>query len=48
MTESGVQLLNATLRKNHNHQGRTAEELGLTYHQLRGQLRKYDLIGKRK
>lgn len=43
-----LQLLTSTLKKNHNHQGRTAEDLGLTYHQLRGLLRKYDLIGKRK
>lgn len=43
-----LQLLTSTLSKNHNHQGRTARELGLTYHQLRGLLRKYDLIGKRK
>ena len=42
-----LRLLTSTLNKNHNHQGRTARELGLTYHQLRGLLRKYDLIGKR-
>jgi len=42
-----LQLLTSTLRKNHNHQGRTAKELGLTYHQLRGLLRKYDLIKKK-
>lgn len=42
------QLLQQTLQKNLNHQGRTAEELGLTYHQLRGLLRKYDLSGKKK
>ncbi|MGD2132810.1 MAG: phage shock protein operon transcriptional activator [Maricaulaceae bacterium] len=29
------------------HQGRAAERLGLTYHQFRGLLRKYDLIKKR-
>ena len=43
----GRQLLTSTLKKNHDHQGRTAKELGLTYHQLRGLLRKYDLVGKR-
>lgn len=42
-----LQLLKTTLKKFHNHQGRTAEELGLTYHQLRGLLRKYGLTGKR-
>ena len=42
-----LNLLTSTLKKNHNHQGRTAKELGLTYHQLRGLLRKYDLIKKK-
>jgi psp operon transcriptional activator len=42
----GLQLLQSTLRKHYNHQGRTAKELGLTYHQLRGLLRKYKLIGR--
>lgn len=41
-----LQLLQSTLQKYHNHQGRTAKALGLTYHQLRGLLRKHDLIGK--
>lgn len=39
------QLLQSTLQKYHHHQGRTAQALGLTYHQLRGLLRKYRLIG---
>ena len=47
MEAFGQQLVQSALRDNHNHQGRTAEALGLTYHQLRGLLRKYDLIGKR-
>jgi len=41
-----LQLLQSTLQKYHNHQGRTARALGLTYHQLRGLLRKHELIGK--
>ena len=44
----GLELLQTTLDKYHHHQGRTAQALGLTYHQLRGLLRKYGLIGKRK
>jgi psp operon transcriptional activator len=44
----GRQLLETTMRRYHNHQGRTAQALGLTYHQLRGLLRKYNLIGKRR
>jgi psp operon transcriptional activator len=47
MEAYGRQLLQTALHKYHNHQGRTARALGLTYHQLRGLLRKYDLIGKR-
>ena len=47
MEAYGRQLLQAALHRYHNHQGRTARALGLTYHQLRGLLRKYDLIGKR-
>lgn len=43
-----LNLLKNTLNKNQNHQGRTADDLGLTYHQLRGLLRKYDLVGKQK
>ncbi len=35
--------LGAALARNHHHQRRTAEFLGLTYHQLRGYMRKYDL-----
>ncbi|MBF8269429.1 MAG: phage shock protein operon transcriptional activator [Gammaproteobacteria bacterium] len=48
MDTFGQQLLQTTLGKYHNHQGRTARALGLTYHQLRGLLRKYNLIGKRR
>jgi len=47
MDAHGLQLLKSTLGKFHNHQGRSAKALGLTYHQLRGLLRKYNLIGKR-
>ena len=43
MDAFGTQLLQSTLEKYHNHQGRSAEALGLTYHQLRGLLRKYQL-----
>ena len=43
----GLQLLKNTLAKFHNHQGRAAKALGLTYHQLRGLMRKYQLIGNR-
>ena len=44
----GLQLLSRTLEKNFNHQGRTAKALGLTYHQLRGLMRKYNLTGSKK
>lgn len=37
------QLLRAALLEQHSHQGRTAKALGLSYHQLRGLLRKYKL-----
>jgi len=46
MDAFGLQLLQSALQLYHNHQGRTAQALGLTYHQLRGLLRKYRLIGK--
>lgn len=46
MEACALQLLQSTLQKYHNHQGRTAQALGLTYHQLRGLLRKHELIGK--
>lgn len=42
-----LQLLVDALRQNHNHQGRTAKALGLSYHQLRGLMRKYELGTKR-
>ncbi|HEY0837628.1 MAG TPA: sigma 54-interacting transcriptional regulator, partial [Azospirillum sp.] len=38
-------LLRAALERNQFNQRRTARDLGLGYHQLRGQLRKYGLIG---
>ncbi len=43
-----VQLLNQALDRNDLHQGKAAEALGLTYHQLRSQLKKHGLIGKDK
>jgi psp operon transcriptional activator len=43
-----VQLLKQALDQNDQHQGKAAEALGLTYHQLRSQLRKHGLIGKDK
>lgn len=38
-------LLQKALAKNDHHQKRTAEFLGMTYHQLRNQLRKHGIIG---
>jgi psp operon transcriptional activator len=38
-----IDLLNAALEQNRFNQKKTAEYLGLTYHQLRGYLRKYEL-----
>jgi len=35
-------LIDAALAQNDGHQGKAAETLGLTYHQLRGLLRKHD------
>ena len=43
--EFEIQLLRRALEKNHSHQGLTATALGLSYHQLRGLLRKHSLIG---
>jgi psp operon transcriptional activator len=40
-------LVKAALEQQHNHQGRTAETLGLSYDQLRGLLRKHELTGRR-
>lgn len=36
-----LSVLNDALKKCHNHQGRTAQQLGISYHQLRALLRKY-------
>ncbi len=38
-----IELLQNALRKNRFNQKKTAEFLGMTYHQLRGYLRKYEL-----
>jgi psp operon transcriptional activator len=38
-------ILQETLQQHHNHQGRSAAALGLSYNQLRGLLRKYQLTG---
>ena len=43
-----TQLIDDALARTQGHQGRAAEHLGLTYHQFRGLLRKYDYIGKGK
>lgn len=43
-----VQLIEFALDANLGHQARTADQLGLTYHQLRGLLRKHGLETKRK
>jgi psp operon transcriptional activator len=45
--EFEVDLLARALEGNRHNQRRTAEALGLTYHQLRGYLRKHDLLPKR-
>jgi psp operon transcriptional activator len=42
------QILLDALREQDYHQGRTAEALGLSYDQLRGLLRKYDLTGRKR
>ena len=36
-----MQLIDTALAANHGHQGQTAEALGLSYHQLRGLLKKH-------
>ena len=41
-----VELLQRALEANQFNQKRTAEQLGLTYHQLRGYLRKYPLLNR--
>jgi psp operon transcriptional activator len=40
-----LRLLTSALRQHHHHQRLTAEALGLSYHQLRGLLRKHQLSG---
>ncbi|EKE76277.1 phage shock protein operon transcriptional activator [Gallaecimonas xiamenensis] len=44
--EFEIQVLNEALKANQFNQKRSAEALGLTYHQLRGILRKYELLDK--
>jgi psp operon transcriptional activator len=39
-----VDLINQALIDNQFNQKKTAEKLGLTYHQLRGYLKKYNLL----
>lgn len=39
------QLLASALQANHYHQSRSAQALGLSYHQLRGLLKKHNLVG---
>lgn len=46
VAEYETRLLQHALETNQFNQRKTAEYLGLTYHQLRGQLRKYDLLPK--
>ena len=41
--EKEIELLKAALEQNRFNQKKTAEYLGMTYHQLRGYLRKYEL-----
>lgn len=43
MQQMEIELLQAALEQNRFNQKKTAEFLGLTYHQLRGYLRKYEL-----
>lgn len=38
-----IRALNTALQKNQFHQGRSAESLGLSYHQFRAYLKKYDI-----
>jgi psp operon transcriptional activator len=40
-------LLQSAMKSQNGHQGKAAEKLGLSYHQLRGLLRKYELVGER-
>lgn len=41
-------LLKQALNDSGGHQGKTADRLGLSYHQLRNQLKKHGLIGQQK
>jgi psp operon transcriptional activator len=43
--EFETRLIQEALKESRYNQRRAAELLGLTYHQLRGYLRKYDLVG---
>lgn len=44
--DAEISALQKALKENKFNQRKTAEHLGLTYHQLRGYLRKYDLLEK--
>lgn len=44
--DAEISALQRALKENKFNQRKTAEHLGLTYHQLRGYLRKYDLLEK--
>ncbi len=44
--QSEIDLIQAALKQNKYKQKQTAEYLGMTYHQLRGYLRKYDISDK--
>lgn len=44
--EQDIQLLKQSLKQSKYHQRNAAKLLGLSYHQFRGMLRKYDMIGK--
>lgn len=44
--EQDIQLLKQSLKQAKYHQRNAAKLLGLSYHQFRGMLRKYDMIGK--
>jgi psp operon transcriptional activator len=46
--EFEVKLLRDAMNKYYDHQGKVAEALGLSYHQLRGLLRKHHLTGTQK
>ncbi|MGO2496805.1 MAG: phage shock protein operon transcriptional activator [Vibrio litoralis] len=44
--DQDIQLLKQSLKQSKYHQRNAAKLLGLSYHQFRGMLRKYDMIGK--